>query len=439
MTTSAFTKLAAVALIALLPRFALADELIDQAKTLLDQNKSAEAFALLDGQESVRAGEVSYDLLLGIAAVDSGQNTRAVFALERVLAMEPNNARARAEIARAYLAMGETTAARQEFESVQRQGVPEDVSATIDRFLDAVDRVDSVTRTTLRGYVEAGLGYDSNVNAATSKSTVAIPGFGGLPFTLDSDSRANDSWMSNLAGGVNLRTPINRDVAVVAGASAVQRSNFSAHQFDNLSADAYAGFVVSQDKNVFSLNAQFNQYLLDNHNYRTATGISGQWQYNLDSRNQLSTFVQYSDLHYPTQKVRDADRWVAGGAYAHGFRGGEVVYVSAYGVSEDPHESSVPWLGFDGFGVRVGGQMSLNAKAVLFAGAVVEYRHYDAEDPSFLSVRKDTQYDVVLGANYTLVRNWTVTPKLSLTDNDSNTDLNNYHREVASVTVRYDF
>lgn len=144
--------------------------------------------------------------------------------------------------------------------------------------------------------------------------------------------------MSNLAGGLNLRAPINRDVAFVAGASGVLRSNFQAHQFDNLSADAYAGIVVTQDKNVFSFNAQFN-HLLDDHNYRTAAGMSGQWQYNLDARNQFSAFVQYSDLHYPTQEVRDADRWVAGGALRMPSRAGKWFTPVLMGLPRDPQQS----------------------------------------------------------------------------------------------------
>jgi len=77
-----------------------ADDLTDKAKALLDQGKAADAFVLLEPQEGGRAGDITFDLLLGIAAVDSGQSTRAVFALERVLALQPDNARARAEIAR---------------------------------------------------------------------------------------------------------------------------------------------------------------------------------------------------------------------------------------------------------------------------------------------------------------------------------------------------
>lgn len=68
LTTTKTPKVALLALLALLPGFALADELTDRAKTLLEQNKATEAFALLDTEENVRAGEVSYDLLLGVSA-----------------------------------------------------------------------------------------------------------------------------------------------------------------------------------------------------------------------------------------------------------------------------------------------------------------------------------------------------------------------------------
>ena len=90
-----------------------ADAATDEALSLLDSGKGKAAWELLEPQESARAGEPLYDFLLGLAALEIGQNTRAVFALERVLAMEPDNVRARAEIARAYLALGEAETARQ--------------------------------------------------------------------------------------------------------------------------------------------------------------------------------------------------------------------------------------------------------------------------------------------------------------------------------------
>src|SRR5574341_400922 len=101
-----------------------ADEVTDRAKRLLAQQQAKEAYALLAPLEEKRAGDPEFDYLLGIAALDAGEPERAVFALERVLALQPNNALARAEIARAYFIMGERETAKREFQAVREQPIP---------------------------------------------------------------------------------------------------------------------------------------------------------------------------------------------------------------------------------------------------------------------------------------------------------------------------
>src|SRR3954464_11748729 len=139
-----------------------ADALTDRAKRLIEQKKGQEAYELLLPQEGARAGNPEFDYLLGISALEVGENERAVFALERVLAVQPNNHVARAEIARAYFAMGEKDTARKEFETVRQQTIPAEAKATIEKYLSAIAASD-VTQIT--GYVELGVGYDSNVNS----------------------------------------------------------------------------------------------------------------------------------------------------------------------------------------------------------------------------------------------------------------------------------
>jgi len=153
----------------------LADAVTDNAKALLDRGDAKTAYALLEPLEGQRAGDSEYDFLLGLAALEIGKNTNAVFALERVLAVNPNHVRARAEIARAYAALGETKTAKQEFETVKQQGIPPEVAVTIDRLLSAIERVEDEGRTTVRGYAEGTIGHDSNVNSATSDRNVAVP------------------------------------------------------------------------------------------------------------------------------------------------------------------------------------------------------------------------------------------------------------------------
>src|SRR5258708_10198112 len=90
------------ALFVLLQSLAFADEITDRARRLLQEKNPQAAYQLLQPLESQRAGDPEYDYLLGIAALDSGQRERAVFALERVLALNPNHAQPPPDIARAY-------------------------------------------------------------------------------------------------------------------------------------------------------------------------------------------------------------------------------------------------------------------------------------------------------------------------------------------------
>lgn len=418
---------------------ALADELTDKAKGLLTAGKASEAYQLLEPAEAKRAGEVDYDLLLGVSALEVGQNTRAVFALERVLAMEPNNVRARAEIARAYLALGETKTAAQEFETVQRQGIPADVSMTIDRYIADARRVGDVNATLITGYVEGTIGYDSNLNAGPSKSSLAIPSLGNAPFVLGKDTKSNSDSFAAMGGGVNVRTPLGDGYVLLGGVSGSARGNFSQQQFDTQNADMNVGITKTVDKDVFTLMATAGVYYLDNDRYRNYTGLTGQWQRNLDARNQIGAFVQYSDLHYPTIETQDADRWVAGMSYAHLYRDGVMAFASAYYVGERPQENHVDYLGFDGLGIRAGGRMNLDSQTTLFGGATYEYRDYNKQNPLFLSTRRDNQYGLLFGATRFFTKEWSVTPQLTWTVNDSNTSINNYHRELVSVTVRREF
>ncbi|HJS37469.1 MAG TPA: tetratricopeptide repeat protein, partial [Burkholderiales bacterium] len=107
--------------------WAWADAVTDRAKSLLQRNDPVAAYKLLLPLEPQRAGDPEFDYLLGIAALDAGDAERAIFALERVLAVQPDNLQARAEIARAYMATGERAAAKRELEAVRAREVPPQV------------------------------------------------------------------------------------------------------------------------------------------------------------------------------------------------------------------------------------------------------------------------------------------------------------------------
>ena len=61
---------------------ARADDLVQQARALVQQGQALQAFRLLDAQEAQRAGDPVFDAAMGDAAHAAGQYTRAIMARE---------------------------------------------------------------------------------------------------------------------------------------------------------------------------------------------------------------------------------------------------------------------------------------------------------------------------------------------------------------------
>lgn len=417
---------------------ALGDELTDRAKRLLDGQQAKEAYQLLLPQESARAGQPDFDYLLGIAALDAGEPERAVFALERVLAVQPNNHLARAEIARAYLAMGEREAARREFETVRQQSIPVEAKANIDRFLAAIRAADT---TRIEGYIELGAGYDTNVNAATGSSQIAIPALGGLIATLDPAATKQADSFGQLAGGVNVTHKLSEAWSVIGNAAGAVRMHPDETRFDQLTLDGALGARWSRGKEAVTLAGQLQTFELDWARYRETTGAVAQWQHTYDERSQASVFGQYSQLRYPTQSIRDANRQVVGIAYGKAFTVtySPVLFTSAYIGQERELAAGVPHLGHELFGLRLGGQLRLGNGWSVLGSAAYEERHYGGPEPFFLETRKDKQMDLSAGVSYLVRANTTVLGQLAHTDNRSNIPVNKFDRTVATVSVRFNF
>jgi tetratricopeptide (TPR) repeat protein len=419
---------------------AWADATLDRAKRLLQEKNPKAAFELLAPLQAQRAGEIEFDYLLGIAALDAGDAQQAVFALERVLAVNPNYLQARAEIARAYFALGERDNARREFEAVKARGgeIPPEARESIDRFLSAL----APQQTEFKAYIELALGYDSNTNSATSRSTIAIPFFGGAIAQLDPAGVSKGAWFGGVLAGGSVSHPVSDQVALIGSAGYGGKFNQrSANDFDTQQFDLSGGARWAAGANSVVGLVQAQRFWVDNDTYRNSFGGTVQWLHNLSPAQQFTLFGQYAALRFPDQSPNDADRWIFGAGYSQALAldYAPVYYVSAYGGEQKETDSSFPWLGFKPYGLRVGGQISLNERTLLFASFSYEYRRYNGVEPLFLVRRQDDQYDARIGLTYVFAPKWSVTPQVAYTNNQSNIQLNEYDRTIASVAVRRDF
>ncbi len=417
--------------------YAQANDPLRAAKAALAGGQPAKAVEILLPLEAERAGNPAYDYLLGLARLDSGDPERAVFALERVLAVEPGHAQARAEIGRAYLQLGERDAGIKELESARKMDVPEEARRTIGNYLNAF----GAGPTRLSGYLEASLGYDSNVNSGVSGSRMAIPALGNLEFELSQNGRKLADSFGTLSGGINVAHPLAQGWFLLGSGAFSQRLNSEHARFDTRNFDGNIGLRYAAGANAFTFGLQAQAFDVKEQRNRDALGLVAQWQHQLDAQTQISAFGQFVQLRYPDQGFRDADRSIVGLAYAKVLQGGWTpsFYASVYGGGEKEQKSGVPHFGHTPWGIRFGGQLKPSSTMTWFAHASYEHRRYGGSDPLFLVRRNDNQWDLRLGLNYEPYRYWTISPQISQTRNDSNVAINDYSRTVFSISVRRDF
>ena len=406
----------------------------------MSQRNAAAAFAELAPQEVQRAGDPDFDYRLGIAALDSGHVTRAIFALERVVAVRPDDHPARAELARAYLAAGETERARIELDRVRRAAIPAGAAVAIDRVLGALDQVAPSARPRFFGYLEIGGGWDSNVTSATNAGQFAIPAFGGLLFTVAPGGGRRSDTFGLAAAGASVQMPLRPGWDLIGAVNGRGLLNAHVHEQNTGLLDATAGVRHGRGTDSQTLALQSSAAWVSSSRYRVANGISAQWQSQLDAASQWSAFAQWSRQEYAGQGERNTDRTVLGSAYARSFAAtGTLAYGSLYVADEHARNGEFSYYGHRAVGLRIGGEQKLAAATVAFAEWQYEDRRYGGTEPLFDLRRQDRQHDLIVGLRYEPAPKWQVIPQLRYTGAGSNVVLYDYERTIFQISLRREF
>lgn len=436
-----------------------------EADELIKGGKPAEAYALLEPLEFERSGEVRFDYLLGIAALDSGQPDKATLAFERVLAVDPNFAGARLDMARAYYQLGDLPRARTEFETVMGQNPPAAAKATIQKYLEAIAAYEEAKQTHMSGYIEGVVGNDSNVNTGTG-SSIAVsslsPGLAALITGITGDpdpqippSQRRDNYLGINAGGEISRS-LGANWLVYGGADARHHGNMVETPYDTSSVEARAGVMYAQEQNAYKLTFTGGQAYTANSMRRDSLGANVEWQHSFSPANQMNTFVQYGRNRAagspPTAPGSDArttgntDLILAGAGWVHIMaEGKQAVFASAYtGKELDVVPANVvqPPDGKRRFdGLRVGGQVAFFEQVDGYASLGWQHAVYSKPNAFIANNgnRDEYQYDLTVGANWRLDKQWSVKPQVWLSKKSSNLAIYSYDRTDISLTVRRDF
>lgn len=408
--------------------------------TAFAQDTQAAANARYDAlaaEENARRGDPAFDFELGIAALDAGLYGDAIIALQRVLAVQPGNASARAELARAYALAGDVETARQEFATVvDDPSLPDPVRQRFTGFVRQFDRQIAGGGSDVSGFLEARAGHDSNINTATELDTIVIPLFSFLgPGTLGPGAVSQDDQFYELQGGVSAVTAISRQDRLFASALGNWRDNFDSGAFDQAALTGTAGYAHSfANRDVISFSMQVQQFWLGHDPYRTSYGVVGQYTRQLGAGRALTASAQWNRLDFEGDPLRDADRYAIGFGYVT-----QNIAANVSGGLEETRrvagDSQSNWF----VTTSVGGEFPVGPRLALVAGAGLDLRRYDAADPLFLVAREDERLDLTGGVKFALTDTLFLQPRATYSRNWSNITLYDYERWTASIGLRFEF
>lgn len=412
-----------------------------QAHDWLQGGQAKTAYSLLAPLEPELAGVPEFDWLFGQAALHSDRPSEAAFAFERCLAIDPGNGLCRLGIARAHISLQEHASARDELEILSQASPPSQVQDVIADYMGLLSGQEMTSQDTrLTSYLQLGTGYDSNINNATARDSMALPLFNNLVFRLNRDGRKKESGFAQARFNISYSTPIATHWRFLTEANIAATGNWDTHDYDTLVSDLSVGLARRANKHQFIGRVQGQNYRLGNHTYRNLVGVLGQYAYAISDQSEVSVFAQGSRLVYPGHRLRNANRYTLGASWTQGLANDRAVaYLSAYGGSENAIRSHAPEFYDHKFaGVRTGGMVLVTPRLQLEAGVGAEQRRYDGRDVLFQKARRDTYYDAYLGFNYAINRKLSIRPQYRYANNNSNITLNDYDRHVVTMNLRYE-
>jgi tetratricopeptide (TPR) repeat protein len=194
------------------PAHATVDDLLKNALALESQGRMAEAYTLLSPLTAERAGDADFDYALGLAASDTGHGGEALLAFQRVLAVQPGNAPARAELARVYAMTGDIDTAKAQFDTVvEDPSLPDPVRQRFNRIVRDLGREQQGGGTSVTGFAEISGGIDSNINTATNLTSITLPIFASLgPASLSGGATQQDSNFVGADAGISVASGVSR-------------------------------------------------------------------------------------------------------------------------------------------------------------------------------------------------------------------------------------
>ncbi|MBL8512226.1 MAG: tetratricopeptide repeat protein [Betaproteobacteria bacterium] len=428
---------------------------VAEAQRQLVAGNPKQAYVLLSAKQAELSGDVEFDYLLGVAALDSGKFDEAIIAFERVLAVNPRNAGAQLDLARAYFLTGSLDLSEATFVSLRASNPPPAAEATIAKYLEAIASRRKAKRRALYAWNETSLGFDSNITGVPNDFTSAVASafnLSGVNPTGNSVKRRAPYLGAALGADVVL--PFADSWNALLGAEVRGRAYRKQAAFNSLYGEAYGGLGWMSGAQQWRFTASGSRYSQDGlapgdprpTNDRKSGLLTLDYRYALSPGQQVNAAVSGVATRFLANEVEDFDSVLLSLGWLKAFagKGQPLVQLSGF-YSRDEAKNLLA----DGVtdkskrvsGLRGYGQVSVSEKLSIFNSLGYTLRRDQSRfaRATEVEIGRDKLADVTLGVNLQFQPKCNMRAQWSFAKNNSNIAIYDYSRHEVSSNIRCEF
>lgn len=359
-----------------------------------------------------------------------GKLTEAIFALERAVAIDPDNTEAQLLLGEVYAQLGEKDSAEKQFALVINAKGEQSASAQT-----ALDNLKYVRAWSHQAAVGYRLGHDDNINSGLDNTSVFFPGSNTTVTLPDSTGPQGEITQTLYATG-NLRYQHTDNLAYVFKGTVVKSDD----DFYNQSYVAIdAGARLNYENYQHSYNIIQNYVDYDNFDKINSTRLNFEHLQMLAGKNYFKVDLDLQALDYKTQDIRDDRRVILSGLYRHALTPTLSFKPSVYFSHDARSEDTFEYLDYDSYGLKATIDKQLNRKLNLSVGVDYIVSDYDGQDPTFLRDRSDERIRFRSKLSWNIAQATTLSAAYQYTKNDSNIALYDFDKNVFFIDITKTF
>jgi tetratricopeptide (TPR) repeat protein len=381
---------------------------------------------------------INLNFYLGRAAFEIGNYEMALMAFERILIAQPESIRIKLEMARTYYRLGLRRSARQYFEEVMASNPPPAVRRKIEIFL--MDIASAEKHNFFSGQIAMGLDWDDNVYVAPSNDVVDTV-VGDVVLQGKSGNRKED-WIFNTTGILNHKYHTPDSSFSWASTGAVYNALYSQEtELDTLFLALNTGPEFHSTDYVLGLYGLANYLEIDWDKFLRTIGVEAIGGVSLGPNILLNVSSKYEDKKYDQIDDRDSNN-ISLKFESIFLYGANRIRLGVGGEIEDADEDV---YSYDQVGGLINYERILPWNLMFFGYYEYRYKKFDGRQALFDKKRRDNLHYAGAGLSKTIWRSADFRQDLALrlnyryTNSDSNTELYDYDKNVASSSLAFTF